>query len=61
MHSNGAFSSVRVSEVWAINIIGHVSSRIRYAGSPSMVSHAAMLEMAWRALWDRAGGLCGGR
>ncbi len=37
------------------NIIGHVSSRIRYAGSPSIVSHAAMLGMALGVLWDWAG------
>ena len=41
-------------------IIGHVSSRIRYAGSSSMVSHAAMLVIVWRVLYDRAGGLCRG-
>ena len=41
-------------------IIGHVSSRIRYAGSSSMVSHAAMLWMARWVLYDRAGGLCRG-
>ena len=46
----GAFSSVRVSEVWAINIIGHVSSRTRYDGSPSTVPHAAMLAIARRVL-----------
>ena len=43
-----------------VNIIGHVSSRIRYAGSPSMVLPVAMLGMAWWVLKDRAGGLCRG-
>ena len=32
------------------NIIGHVSSRIRYDGSRSMVPHAVMLAMAWVVL-----------
>ena len=44
----------------AFYIIGHVSSRIRYAGSSSMVSHAAMLGIARWVLYDRAGGLCRG-
>ena len=44
----------------SFNIIGHVSSRIRYAGSSSMVSHTAMLGMDWCVLYDRAGGLCEG-
>ena len=41
-------------------IIGHVSSRIRYDGSPSMMPHAVMLAMARWVLYDRAGGLCRG-
>ena len=43
-----------------VNIIGHVSNRIRYDGSSSAVSHVAMLGIARWVLYDRAGGLCGG-
>lgn len=42
----GAFHRRIVSNNQSFNVITLVSSRIRYAGTPSIVSHAAMLGVA---------------
>ena len=56
----GAFRRRIVSNNQSFNVITLVSSRIRYAGSSSMVSHVVMLAMArWYyriGLVDYAGG-----